>query len=82
MAYDGVIDDVRRAVALEKPQRLPVFSCSEEFDVKWYGRYTYEEVCQDGDKMAEVMKLAEKNCPVSGVIKCPVELSLDCRVGE
>ena len=54
MAYDGVIDDVRRAIALEKPERMPVFACSEEFDVKWYGKYTYEELCQDGDKMAEV----------------------------
>ncbi len=54
MAYDGVVEDVKRAIALEKPRRLPVFSCSEEFDVKWYGRYTYEEVCQDGEKTAEV----------------------------
>lgn len=54
MAYDGVVEDVRRAVALEKPRRLPVFACSEEFDVRWHGRYTYEEVCQDGRKMAEV----------------------------
>jgi len=54
MAYDGVIDDVRRAIALEKPRRMPVFACSEECDVRWYGKYTYEEVCQDGDKMAEV----------------------------
>lgn len=54
MPYDGVLDDVRRAIALEKPERLPVFACSEEFDVAWYGKYTYEEVCQDGRKMAEV----------------------------
>ena len=54
MAYDGVLDDVRKAIALKKPDRLPVFACSEEFDVKWYGKYSYEEVCQDGDKMAEV----------------------------
>ena len=54
MAYQGVLDDVHKAIALEKPERLPVFACSEEFDVKWYGKYTYEEMCQDGDKMAEV----------------------------
>ena len=54
MAYDGVIDDVRRAIALEKPRRLPVFACSEECDVRWHGKYTYEEVCQDGEKIAEV----------------------------
>jgi uroporphyrinogen decarboxylase len=54
MPYDGVIDDVRTAIVLGKPDRLPVFACSEEFDVKWHGQYTYEEVCQDGDKMAKV----------------------------
>jgi uroporphyrinogen decarboxylase len=54
MPYDGVIDDVKTAIALGKPDRLPVFACSEEFDVKWHGQYTYEEVCQDGDKMADV----------------------------
>jgi len=54
MAYEGVIEDVKKAIALEKPDRLPVFACSEEFDVKWYGKYPYEEVCQDGRKMAEV----------------------------
>lgn len=54
MAYDGVIDDVRRAIGLEKPKRLPVFACSEECDVRWHGKYTYEEVCSDGAKIAEV----------------------------
>jgi len=54
MAYHGVLDDVRRAVALARPRRLPVFALSEEFDVRWYGKYSYEEVCQDGAKMAEV----------------------------
>lgn len=54
MAYDGVIEDVRRAVRLEKPRRMPIFACSEEFDVRWYGKYSYEEVCQDGSKIAEV----------------------------
>jgi uroporphyrinogen decarboxylase len=54
MAYKGLLEDVRRAIALKRPRRLPVFACSEEFDVKWHGQYTYEEVCQDGAKMAEV----------------------------
>lgn len=54
MAYDGVIEDIHKAIVLEKPGRLPVLACSEEFDVKWHGRYSYEEVCQDGRKMAEV----------------------------
>lgn len=60
MAYDGVIKDIKSAIALDKPKRLPVFACSEEFDVKWYGKYTYEEVCQSGDKMAEVWSAAIK----------------------
>ncbi len=58
MAYDRVVDDVRRAAAGGRPGRLPVFACSEEFDVKWHGRYTCEEVCQDGRKMAEVWMAA------------------------
>jgi len=54
MAYDGLLDDVRRAIALKRPARLPLFAHSEEFDVKWHGKYCYEDVCQDGAKMAEV----------------------------
>lgn len=54
MAYTGVIDDVKRAIALEEPERVPVFALSEEFDVKWYGKWDYETLCQDGDKIAEV----------------------------
>jgi len=54
MPYPGVLDDVREAIRLGRPKRMPVFALSEEFDVKWYGRYPYEEVCQDGEKMAEV----------------------------
>lgn len=58
MAYDGVIEDVRRAIELKVPERVPVFTSSEEFDVKWYGKYTYEQVCQSGEKMAEVWSAA------------------------
>jgi uroporphyrinogen decarboxylase len=54
MAYGGLLDDVRRAIAMERPGRLPVFAHSEEFDCRWHGKYSYEEVCQDGAKMAEV----------------------------
>ena len=54
MPYDGVMNDIRTAIDLGQPARLPVLACSEEFDVHWYGKYSYEEVCQDGDKMAEV----------------------------
>jgi uroporphyrinogen decarboxylase len=58
--YDGVIKDVKTAIELKKSARLPVFANSEEFDVHWYGKYCYEEVCQDGLKMAEVWSAAIK----------------------
>jgi uroporphyrinogen decarboxylase len=54
MAYEGVMGDIRACVALKKPRRIPVFALSEEFDVKWYGKYTYDEVIQSADKLVEV----------------------------
>lgn len=54
MVYDGVMNDIRTCVDSGIPKRVPVFTMSEEFDVKWYGKYTYEETCQDADKLAEV----------------------------
>ena len=54
MAYKGCMDDVRAAVGLKQPKQVPIFANSEEFDVKWHGKYPYEELCQSGDKMAEV----------------------------
>lgn len=58
MAYPGVIEDFRAIRELKKPRRIPCVACSEEFDVKWYGKYNYEEFCQDGDKIFEVYKAA------------------------
>ncbi len=58
MAYKGVLDDFRKIRNLEKPMRIPCVACSEEFDVRWYGKYNYEEFCQDGDKIFEVYKAA------------------------
>ena len=58
MAYDGILEDVLEAIALKKPKRTNFFACSEEFDVHWYGKYCYEEVSQDGEKMAEVWTAA------------------------
>jgi uroporphyrinogen decarboxylase len=52
MAYDGLLKDIRTIVRLGKPSRVPVFACSEEFDVKWYGRGTYNEVILDPEKLA------------------------------
>jgi uroporphyrinogen-III decarboxylase len=58
MAYHGVLEDFKAIRELRKPKRLPCVACSEEFDVKWYGKYSYEEFCQDGDKIYEVYKAA------------------------
>jgi len=38
MAYDGVVDDVHKAIDLERPGRMPVLACSEELNVRWYGK--------------------------------------------
>jgi uroporphyrinogen decarboxylase len=58
MAYNGVIEDFQKIRENKIPRRVPVVTTSEEFDVKWYGKYNYEEFCQDGDKMFEVLKSA------------------------
>jgi len=58
MAYTGVIEDFQKIRRKKTPHRIPVVACSEEFDVKWYGKYNYEEFCQDGDKIYEVYKAA------------------------
>ncbi len=58
MAYHGVKDDFRRIRENRIPHRVPVVTGSEEFDVRWHGKYTYEEFCQSGDKMFEVCKAA------------------------
>ena len=58
MAYNGVVEDFLKIRELKKPSRIPCVACSEEFDVRWYGKYTYEEFCQDGDKIYEVYRAA------------------------
>ena len=58
MAYTGVVDDFRKIRELKKPGRIPCVACSEEFDVRWYGKYNYEEFCQDGNKIFEVYRAA------------------------
>lgn len=52
MAYSGVLDDIRKCVELKVPNRLPVFACSEEMDVRLAGM-TYEDYCQSGELMAK-----------------------------
>lgn len=56
MPYAGAVDDFRAIRALKTPRRVPCVALSEEFDVRWHGRWDYEEVCQDGDKIFEVLK--------------------------
>ncbi len=52
MAYDGVIDDIRKCVNLTRPGQIPVFATSEEFDVRWHG-IAYADYCKDARLMAE-----------------------------
>ena len=58
MAYKGCVDDFQAIRRCRQPSRVPVVACSEEFDVRWHGRYDYETFCQDGDKIFEVYKAA------------------------
>jgi uroporphyrinogen decarboxylase len=58
MAYKGVVEDFQAIRRFKMPTRIPVTGASEEFDVKWHGKYTYEEFCQDGNKIFEVYKAA------------------------
>ncbi|MBN1347041.1 MAG: uroporphyrinogen decarboxylase family protein [Phycisphaerae bacterium] len=53
MAYPGIMNDVRRAVAMERPDRLPVFICSEEMDVRVCGS-RYDRYNSDAKEMARV----------------------------
>jgi uroporphyrinogen decarboxylase len=55
MAYTGVLDDFKKAVALERPSRVPVAACSEEFDVRVCGGgITYEEYSRDPKLLSDV----------------------------
>jgi uroporphyrinogen decarboxylase len=49
----SVVDQVTRAVRLDRPTRMPVFALSEEFDVRMAGQ-VYEEYCQDAKLMSKV----------------------------
>lgn len=51
MAYQGIFDDIRKCVNLQIPQRVPVFACSEEFDVRMAGRI-YSDYNSDAKVMA------------------------------
>ncbi len=53
MAYAGVMTDIRKAVALGRPTRLPVFLCSEEADVRLCGS-RYDRYNSAAAEMARV----------------------------
>lgn len=53
MAYAGVLDDIRCAVAMGRPRRMPVFLCSEEMDVRVCGS-RYDFYNSDAREMARV----------------------------
>lgn len=57
MPYSGVMDDVRRAVKGEKPNRMPFFACSEEMDVRVAGE-VYENYCTSSKVMEKVQSHA------------------------
>lgn len=58
MAYNGVIGDFQKIRENKIPHKVPCVTASEEFDVRWHGKYTYEEFCQDSDKIFDVYKAA------------------------
>jgi len=52
MAYRGVLDDIKKCVALQIPDSFPVFAMSEEFDVRVSGEI-YNEYNRDPKLMAK-----------------------------
>ena len=58
MPYVGAVEDFRAIRQFGTPKQVPCVAQSEEFDVKWYGKYCYEEFCQSGDKIFEVWSVA------------------------
>ena len=54
MAYSGVLNDIQKCVKLEKPNRVPDFAMSEEFDVRIAGE-TYSNFDSDSRVMAKVI---------------------------
>lgn len=52
MAYKELMNDIKTIANLGVPSKVPVCALSEEFDVKWYNRGTYEEIITDADKLS------------------------------
>jgi uroporphyrinogen decarboxylase len=53
MPYKSVMKDIHSAILMQKPNRLPVFLCSEEFDVRVCGS-RYDRYNSDAREMARV----------------------------
>ncbi len=53
MAYSGILDDIRAAIDMRRPGRLPAFLCSEEMDVRVCGS-RYDRYNSDAAEMARV----------------------------
>lgn len=49
----GAVDQVKRAIHLGKPSRMPALALSEEFDVRMAG-LVYEDYCQDAGLLSRV----------------------------
>ncbi len=58
MAYEGAVRDFQAIRRGAMPQRIPCVAITEEFDVRWHGKYAYEDFCQDGEKIFEVYRAA------------------------
>lgn len=57
MAYKGVLEDLRRAIRMERPVRMPALICSEEFDVRMAGS-RYDRYNSDVQEMVRVQREA------------------------
>ncbi|MEW6358057.1 MAG: uroporphyrinogen decarboxylase family protein [Planctomycetota bacterium] len=60
MAYDGMMNDLRTILDGGAPKRLPIYALSEEFDVKWYNKGTYNEIIANADTLADCWAAAAK----------------------
>jgi len=70
MAYDGVIDDVKKAIALGEPSRVPVFALSGNMDpIEVLMRATPEEVAAETERIMAVCK------PGGGYVFCTGEMN-------
>ena len=73
MPYRGCVADFQAIRSGRQPRRVPVVACSEEFDVRWHGRYTYEEFCQDAEKMTDAGSLSQMLRYMESLVYVPDE---------